>query len=485
MNGSIFAHTLKTAAAADLRDEYLKGRGTPGQGGVDIGAVGLRLSVAPLQGMQRDRATGSTSKVTTKIHYYCTRASMWIGSSYGSSVRMRVVYTQALWFSYIHFSSFLLISPALPLSVLTQVFALASSGSVADVPLQLAIRDNPAPDPRFLEKGPQSLADLAPLGSPAVVVADPSKWPRFLESQAAMKAAAAGGAGSAGGAGEGAKADGSGKKKDKEGDPLWPNHGRLGEVVGHHAATNTVQVRCKVHPPEPPFGLGIAAAVVDKYFPMGAVARTLKIRPDILGRLLGSLIVSAGRDEAYDLGLRLRINEPSGVKGEKGAALRVLGYIRHTGAALERQQQQQEQHAVSEGAWGSSRDAVRVIGSKPKPTANQGSIGGASGGGGASAVVGGWELSVKGVQLVAAYQAAFPEFFAALLATPPTDRTFQASNLFRGSAAANEGQGGVQGALLKVCSCLFELCGSEDLVHNFFSNSAIAMLLKSLSRVSC
>ena len=56
-------HSQQTVAAADLRDEYLKGRGTPGQGGVDIGAVGLRLSVTPLQGMQRDRGTGSTSKV--------------------------------------------------------------------------------------------------------------------------------------------------------------------------------------------------------------------------------------------------------------------------------------------------------------------------------------------------------------------------------------------------------------------------------------
>ena len=365
---------------------------------------------------------------------------------------------------------FLLLFPALHLFLSipssNKVFALASSGSVADVPLQLAIRDNPAPDPRFLEKGPQSLRDLAPLGSPAVVVAEPAKWHQYLQSQAAAKAASA-----AVGEGKGS-ADGSGKDGEDTSDSLWPHHGRLGEVIGHNPATNTVQVRCKVHPPEPPFGLGIAAAVVDKYFPTGAVARTLKIRPDILGRLLGSLIVSAGKDEVYDLGLRLRINEPSGVKGEKGAALRVLGYIRHTGAALERQQQQeqeqeqlllqqqqqrerqgqamdqgQQQQAISEGAWGLNRDAVRVVGSKPKPTASQsnGSGGGASG---ASEVVGGWELSVKGVQLVAAYQAAFPEFFAALLATPPTERTFQASNLFRGSAAAQGG--GVQGALLEV-----------------------------------
>ena len=38
---------------------------------------------------------------------------------------------------------------------------------------------------------------------------------------------------------------------------------------------------------EPAFGIGIAAAVTEKYFPTAAVARTLGIRPDILGRIIG------------------------------------------------------------------------------------------------------------------------------------------------------------------------------------------------------
>ena len=46
-----------------MRDEYLKGRGTPGQGGVEIGPVLVRVSVAPLQGMQRSRTDGSKTKV--------------------------------------------------------------------------------------------------------------------------------------------------------------------------------------------------------------------------------------------------------------------------------------------------------------------------------------------------------------------------------------------------------------------------------------
>jgi 5'-3' exoribonuclease 1 len=44
-------------------EKYLKGRGTPGSGGLDIGKIHLRLRVLPLQGMRRDPVTGESRKV--------------------------------------------------------------------------------------------------------------------------------------------------------------------------------------------------------------------------------------------------------------------------------------------------------------------------------------------------------------------------------------------------------------------------------------
>lgn len=44
-------------------EKYLKGRGTPGTGGLRIGQVVVRLRVAPLQGLQRDPNTGASKKV--------------------------------------------------------------------------------------------------------------------------------------------------------------------------------------------------------------------------------------------------------------------------------------------------------------------------------------------------------------------------------------------------------------------------------------
>ena len=47
----------------DEEGKYLKGRGTPGTGGLRIGNVVVRLRVAPLQGLQRDPNTGASKKV--------------------------------------------------------------------------------------------------------------------------------------------------------------------------------------------------------------------------------------------------------------------------------------------------------------------------------------------------------------------------------------------------------------------------------------
>jgi hypothetical protein len=114
--------------------------------------------------------------------------------------------------------------------------------SVAEVPVQLAIWNNPAPDRRFLESGPVSLLELAPVGASCAVATLASS-------------------------------------------PHWEHHGRVGQVVGHEE--ELALVRLPKLPQEPAFGHGIAAAVADKFFPAGSVARTLGMRPDILGRIVG------------------------------------------------------------------------------------------------------------------------------------------------------------------------------------------------------
>ena len=292
--------------------------------------------------------------------------------------------------------------------------------------MQMAVWHDPAPDPRFFESGPKALKELVPLGTRVALLGN-------------------------GGLGD----KGKGKPVPKD---VKARHGRVGMVVGHDETSGTVSVEAPVLPPEPPFGLGIASAVQDKYFPTGAIGKMLGIRPDILGRVLGSLIVDVDRDESFDLGLRLKIAESSGVKGERGAMLRVLGYIRHTGAQQflnAKRQQQQGGRAGKQGgggddsAWQEGGDAVRVIGSKAKNARVGGApllalVGGGKGGGGggggdgAPKMEGRWECSMRAIQLIQAYITQFPRLFQALNRTPQTDRFFKMDTLFAGADAAEK-----------------------------------------------
>ncbi|CAM9192531.1 unnamed protein product, partial [Ectocarpus fasciculatus] len=52
--------------AEDIQSGYLAGQGIPGTGGLNIGPVTLTLGVVPLQGMERDFATGARTKVFGK-----------------------------------------------------------------------------------------------------------------------------------------------------------------------------------------------------------------------------------------------------------------------------------------------------------------------------------------------------------------------------------------------------------------------------------
>ena len=60
--GSGEAH-MWASHASSIQNGYLTGLGVPGTGGLDIGKVTLTLGVLPLQGMERDFATGSRTKV--------------------------------------------------------------------------------------------------------------------------------------------------------------------------------------------------------------------------------------------------------------------------------------------------------------------------------------------------------------------------------------------------------------------------------------
>jgi 5'-3' exoribonuclease 1 len=179
---------------------YLAGRGIPGSGGVQIGEIRVRIKLLPLQGMKTNRSNGSTKKL------------------FGNQE--------------------------------------------ADVPLQLALWQAPAPDPRFMEKGPLKLADRFPSNSNVVLT--------------------------------------KGKYR-----------GCVGTVVAT-ADEKTVGVKVKTMPPEIPFGLALARSVFESYISSADAARILKIHPGIFGKITGVLMFEPGK---YDLGLNLKSSEGLCVAG--------------------------------------------------------------------------------------------------------------------------------------------------------------------------
>ena len=92
--------------STDESARYLKGCGEIGTGGLKIGKIAMRVRVLPVQGMRR-----------------------------------------------------------LPNGAMVKVFG----ETEADVPLQMVLRANPAPDPRFEDKPPIALAKVMPVGSEVLV----------------------------------------------------------------------------------------------------------------------------------------------------------------------------------------------------------------------------------------------------------------------------------------------------------------------------
>ena len=181
-------------------EQYVAGASYPGSGGVVIGDVQIRLKVVPLQGMKTSPVDGSSKKV------------------FGNEE--------------------------------------------ADVPLQVALSQSPAPDPRFMERGPKTLKDRFP--SKCRVVLTKGKY-----------------------------------------------RGCLGTVLGTDDK-DKVGVKVQVIPPEPPFGLAIARSVQESYISASEAAKVLRMDPRIFGKITGNLFFNPGK---YDLGLNLKYKDKRCVLG--------------------------------------------------------------------------------------------------------------------------------------------------------------------------
>jgi hypothetical protein len=183
-----------------MTESYLAGAGYPGSGGVSIGDVQIRLKVVSLQGMKTSPVDGSSKKL------------------YGKEE--------------------------------------------ADIPIQMALSTSPAPDPRFIERGPITLKERFPIKCRVVLT--------------------------------------KGKYR-----------GCIGTVLGTEDG-GKVGVKVQVIPPEPPFGLAIARGVQESYISSNEAAKVLRMDPRIFGRVTGNLFFSPGK---YDLGLNLKYQDKRYVLG--------------------------------------------------------------------------------------------------------------------------------------------------------------------------
>jgi 5'-3' exoribonuclease 1 len=227
-------------------------------------------------------------------------------------------------------------SPEAETGALQKVFGVKE----AEVPLQMVMWKSPAPDPRFQERGPPPLEESLPLGCSILCL-------------------------------------GSG-----------PLRGCKGKVM-KHLESGQVAIRVEVRPAEPPFGVNVAASVQETFIPAHDVVNQVGLRPDILGKVLGSLVVNPGR---YDIGLNLKAN----------GRYYTLGYARPRLRAA--------------AAW-TQGDTVQIIGSIEEEPDRL------------DAEFAGWELSPKAVRLVQTYMQQFPALFQGL-ASVPNERTLSATDLF-------------------------------------------------------
>ena len=210
--------------SGEMAQNYLGGINVPGLGGIQIGDVKIRLRLLPLQGMKTNPLNGSTEKLFGKEE--------------------------------------------------------------AEVPLQLALWQAPAPDPRFEERGPMTLEERFHVDCNVVLT--------------------------------------KGKYR-----------GCVGQVIGI-ADGEKVGVKVLTMPPEVPFGLALARSINESYVSSSDAARILKINPSLFGRITSSLIFAQG---GYDLGLNLKSQE----------GLCVAGYTRQKKENVTKDPQSDEKKAWDSG----------------------------------------------------------------------------------------------------------------------------------------
>lgn len=144
--------------------------------------------------------------------------------------------------------------------------------------------------------------------------------------------------------------------------------------VANTTADGSLTLDADVPPPEPPFGHTIAASIKDKFYDSRRAAEALGVSTGVLGRVTGTVLVNPGK---YDIGLNLKVRR----------TLYLPGYVRSSAAE------------ATKVAWGSGADATVAIAAG----AGSGAPGGL-----------GWEYTERAIQLVIAYQRAFPIIFALL-----------------------------------------------------------------------
>ena len=132
------------------------------------------------------------------------------------------------------------------------------------------------------------------------------------------------------------------------------------------------------------------------------------------------------------------------MKGESGSILRVLGYIRHTGAqqfhATSRKHSNDSlvranPDSLSLSAWPKGEDTVKVIGSKAQLSKLTYSVSGSSVSSqkqpnDQSRMSGRWECSMRAIQLIQAYLTTFPKLFRAINTRSRSQRFFKIEELF-------------------------------------------------------
>ena len=139
--------------------------------------------------------------------------------------------------------------------------------SEAEVPLHMALWQSTSADPRFMERPGTSPTERLPPGT-SVVITSPALAQHCDP-------------------------------------PLCSEHrGCVGVITDPADHNGGVSLSLETWPAEPPFGRAIASAVGDKYVAAAQAAAALRLRPDLFGKICGSLIVDPGK---YDLGLRFKI----------------------------------------------------------------------------------------------------------------------------------------------------------------------------------